>query len=65
MRATPSMLPQLRELIRSEEGQDLIEYAMLLAAIALVCVVIIDLLGQGVDSAIDNADTQLRSDGGI
>ena len=59
------MKQALRRLVVSEDGQDIIEYALLLAAITLASVAIVNLLGQGVDSAIDNADTQLRSDGGI
>ena len=55
----------LRCLIDTDEGQDIVEYALLLAFIALVSVVVITSLGSAVSGAIGNADTQLRSDGGI
>ncbi len=55
----------LRCLIDTDEGQDIVEYALLLAFITLVSVVVITGLGSAVSGAIGNADTQLRSDGGI
>ena len=59
-------MPQLlRRLIDRNEGLDLIEYALLLAVIALVSIAVITSLWSSVNSAIGNANTQLRSDGGI
>ncbi len=55
----------LRRLIETDEGQDIVEYALLLAFISLVSVVVITSLGSAVSGAIGNADTQLRSDGGF
>ena len=52
-------------LYRTDDGQDLVEYGLLVAAIALVCVVVISSLGQSMDAALDNADSQLRADGGV
>ena len=52
-------------LYHTDDGLDLAEYAVLAALIALVCIAMIINLGQSVDSAIGNADTQLRSDGGL
>ncbi len=59
------MKPLLIRLISTDDAVDIIEYALLLGFIALVSVAIIDTLGSSVGSAIDSADTQLRSDGGI
>jgi pilus assembly protein Flp/PilA len=39
----------LRSLVRREEGQDLLEYALLVALIALVCVVAITAAGDNVN----------------
>lgn len=40
----------LRSLFRQEEGQDLLEYALLVALIALVCVVAITAAGANVNT---------------
>ena len=52
-------------LLGTDDGVDLIEYALLVGFISLVSFAIINILGASVGSAIGNADTQLRSDGGI
>jgi pilus assembly protein Flp/PilA len=39
---------RLRAVVREESGQDLLEYALLIALIALVCVGAITLAGQNV-----------------
>lgn len=45
--------------IREEEGQDLVEYALLLALIALVCVVAVTNLGTAVNTLFENMEGQL------
>jgi pilus assembly protein Flp/PilA len=42
------MLQMLMSLVRRDEGQDLLEYALLIALIAIVCVGAITLAGQNV-----------------
>ena len=42
-------LTTLRSLVRRDEGQDLLEYALLVALIALVCVGAITLAGTNVN----------------
>ena len=54
-----------RHLIGTDEGMDMVEYAFLVALIAMVSVAILTTLGSSVGEALDNADTQLRSDGGV
>ena len=39
---------------RHEEGQDLVEYAMLLGLIALICVAAVTLLGQNVQAIFNS-----------
>ena len=55
----------LTRLYRTDDGLDLAEYAILAALIALVCVAMIINLGNSMNGALNNADTQLRSDGGV
>ena len=55
----------LGRLIDTDDGQDLIEYALLLAFVALACIAAIINVGSALDGALNNADTQLRSDGGL
>ena len=43
----------------------MVEYALLVAFIAMVSVAILSILGSSVGDAIDNADTLLRSDAGV
>ena len=55
----------LERLYRTDDGVDLIEYALLGAFVVLVCVLAVINLGLGLDTALDSADAQLRSDGGL
>jgi pilus assembly protein Flp/PilA len=43
----------LRSLVRRDEGQDLLEYALLVALIALVCVVAITTAGENVNTIFE------------
>ena len=44
------LITRLRNLVRDEEGQDLLEYALLVALIALVAVAAITLTGTNVNA---------------
>jgi pilus assembly protein Flp/PilA len=44
-----SLMIRLRSLMRQEEGQDLLEYALLVALIALVAVAAVTAAGQSVN----------------
>jgi pilus assembly protein Flp/PilA len=44
------LITRLRTLVRTEDGQDLLEYALLIALIALVCVGAITLAGANVNT---------------
>lgn len=44
------LMNRMRSLVRNEEGQDLIEYAMLVSLIALICVVAVTLAGEQVEA---------------
>jgi pilus assembly protein Flp/PilA len=47
--------------VREEEGQDLVEYAMLLAFIALIAIVGVKTLGSTVNTFFSNVATALTS----
>jgi len=49
-----SLINRLRAFVRDEEGQDLLEYALLIALIALVCVGAVALAGTRVSTVFTN-----------
>ena len=49
-----AVINRLRALVRNEEGQDLLEYALLIALIALVCVGAVALAGSSVSTVFTN-----------
>jgi pilus assembly protein Flp/PilA len=53
----------LRRLLRNESGQDLLEYALLVALIALVCVAVITSTGTNVNSIFAKISSALSSAG--
>lgn len=52
---------RVRGFVRNEEGQDLIEYALLVALISLVAVLAIGTAGSAVNTIFQNITTQLTS----
>jgi Flp pilus assembly pilin Flp len=48
-----SMLMNLVKSVRNEEGQDLLEYALLVALIALIAIAAVGAAGQQVDRIFD------------
>jgi len=51
----------LRRLVRDEQGQDLIEYALLAGFISLVAVAAITSVGQGVNGVYNNINGQVNA----
>ena len=51
----------LRRIVREEEGQDLIEYALLAGFISLVAVVMITNVGAGVNGVYSNINAQVAA----
>jgi pilus assembly protein Flp/PilA len=51
---TMELITRLRSLVKNDEGQDLLEYALLVALIALVCVGAIGLAGTHVNTIFGN-----------
>ena len=56
-----NMITYLRSFARNEEGQDLVEYAMLVALIALVCVIGVTSAGSSVEKVFAGIATQILS----
>jgi len=54
-----NLITYLRALLRNDSGQDLLEYALLVALIALVCVAVVTTAGQGVNTIFSNISTEL------
>ena len=53
------LISYLLDFVRNEEGQDLIEYALLVALIALVCVAALTTAGSQVNSIFDKITGKL------
>jgi pilus assembly protein Flp/PilA len=54
-----NLITRLRKMIRNESGQDLLEYALLVALIALVAVAAITTTGQKADAIFDAITAKL------
>jgi len=51
----------LLDFLREEDGQDLIEYALLVALISLVCVAALSTAGSQINTIFENIKTRLTS----
>lgn len=58
-----NLMLRLRMLRRNDEGQDLLEYALLVALIALVAVGAITTTGTGVNTIFGNISNELQGAG--
>jgi pilus assembly protein Flp/PilA len=54
-----TLLVRLRQWVRDSQGQDLLEYALLIALIALVCVGAVALAGTAVSTVFTNIAGQI------
>ena len=52
-------IARLKKFARADEGQDLLEYALLVALIALVCVVSIGLAGSNVNTVFGSVGAKI------
>ena len=53
------LFANLRALVRNDEGQDLLEYALLVALIAIVCVLAVTTAGENVSAIFDAIAVEL------
>ena len=58
------LLNFVKSVVRHEDGQDLLEYALLVALIALVAIGAVGLAGNSVSTIFTNIATQLSTAGG-
>ena len=58
-----NLIARLRALLRDSSGQDLLEYALLVALIALVCVAVITSTGSGVQTIFSRISSALTNAG--
>jgi pilus assembly protein Flp/PilA len=56
-----NLIARLRALLRGSSGQDLLEYALLVALIALVCVAVITSTGTNVQAIFQQISTALST----
>ena len=56
---TVKLRQQLAEALEGEQGQGLVEYALVLLFIAVIAVAVIAFLGPGISNAISNIATSL------
>ena len=54
-----NLFANLRALVRNDEGQDLLEYALLVALIAIVCVIAVGATGTAVNDIFTEIAAQL------
>jgi Flp pilus assembly pilin Flp len=54
-----SLFTYLRAFVRNDEGQDLLEYALLVALIAIVCIIAITTTGENVDAIFTRIGEEL------
>ena len=58
------LINRMRALVRDAEGQDLLEYALLVALVALVCYSAVQLTGTNIDAIFDNIAGKLGTAAG-
>jgi pilus assembly protein Flp/PilA len=58
------MLERIKALWSDEEGATMVEYALMLALIAIVAILVVTALGQKTGQTFDAAQTQLPAGGG-
>ena len=55
------MIDSIRQFIRDEEGQDLVEYALLLVFLALAAISILPTLGSSVNRVFSQSNSSLNA----
>ena len=55
------MIDSIKQFIRDEEGQDLVEYALLLVFLALAAIAILPTLGSSVNKVFSQSNSALNA----
>jgi len=58
------MLNLIRRFVREDEGATMVEYALMVALIAVVSIAVVAALGTGVWNAFDQTNTSIQTTGG-
>jgi pilus assembly protein Flp/PilA len=58
------MLDLFKRFVKDEEGATMVEYALMVALIAVVSIAVVAALGDGVFDAFDTTNTQIQTTGG-
>jgi pilus assembly protein Flp/PilA len=58
------MLSYIKRFVKEEEGATMVEYALMVALIAVVCITVVAALGDGVFDAFDTTNTHIQTTGG-
>jgi pilus assembly protein Flp/PilA len=58
------MLRDMRRFLRQDDGATMVEYALMVSLIAVVCLAVVAALGTGVWNGFDQANTGIQSQGG-
>jgi pilus assembly protein Flp/PilA len=58
------MFQKLINFFKDEEGATMVEYALMLALIAIVCIVAVDLIGTRASETFQSAANELPTSGG-
>jgi pilus assembly protein Flp/PilA len=57
------MLDLFKRFVKDEEGATMVEYALMVALIAVVSIAVVAALGDGVFDAFDTTNTQIQNSG--
>ena len=57
------MLTSLKNFLRDDEGATMVEYGLMVALIAVVCIAAVTLMGQGISGMFDSATDGLNGTG--
>jgi Flp pilus assembly pilin Flp len=60
-RGNKNMIELIRKFVRDEEGQDLVEYALLLVFLALAAIAILPTLGSSVNRVFSQSNSTLNA----
>lgn len=58
------MLSYLKRFAKDEKGATMVEYALMVALIAVVCITVVAALGDGVFDAFNTTNTEIQTTGG-
>jgi pilus assembly protein Flp/PilA len=58
-----TMYARVTDALRREEGQGLVEYALILSLVSIAAITVLGILGGDVDAVLDTVENALNGDG--